>query len=226
MQKERIKEEQRAIKEQMKQEAAERKALEEQRKKVEKEESKYQNEINSVTEQMSTCADNEQLKKLEQRIKELQEQMAAVQEKKEKITQLQNGKAGFVYVISNLGSFGENVFKVGMTRRENPIDRVRELGDASVPFSFDVHSFIFTDDAVTLESTLHKELNDRRVNKINSRKEFFNVTLDEIEALVYKYQPTAEFNRTMLAEEYRQGLSMTEALPEVSDFNSTDDIDE
>ena len=77
-----------------------------------------------------------------------------------------------------------------------------------------------------LESTLHKELNDRRVNKINSRKEFFNVTLDEIEALVYKYQPTAEFNRTMLAEEYRQGLSMTEALPEVSDFNSTDDIDE
>lgn len=226
MQKERIKEEQRAIKEQMKQEAAERKALEEQRKKVEKEESKYQNEINSVTEQMSTCADNEQLKKLEQRIKELQEQMAAVQEKKEKITQLQNGKAGFVYVISNLGSFGENVFKVGMTRRENPIDRVKELGDASVPFSFDVHSFIFTDDAVTLESTLHKELNDRRVNKINSRKEFFNVTLDEIEALVYKYQPTAEFNRTMLAEEYRQGLSMTEALPEVSDFNSTDDIDE
>lgn len=226
MQKERIKEEQRAIKEQMKQEAAERKALEEQRKKVEKEESKYQNEINSVTEQMSTCADNEQLKKLEQRIKELQEQMAAVQEKKEKITQLQNGKAGFVYVISNLGSFGENVFKVGMTRRENPIDRVKELGDASVPFSFDVHSFIFTDDAVTLESTLHKELNDRRVNKINSRKEFFNVTLDEIETLVYKYQPTAEFNRTMLAEEYRQGLSMTEALPEVSDFNSTDDIDE
>ena len=226
IQKERIKEEQRAIKEQMKQEAAERKALEEQRKKVEKEEAKYQNEIQSVNDQLSNCLDNEQIQKLEERIRELQEQMAAVQDKKEKITQLQNGKAGFVYVISNLGSFGENVFKVGMTRRENPMDRVKELGDASVPFSFDVHSFIFTDDAVSLEATIHKELNDRRVNKINSRKEFFNVTLDEIEKLVYKYQPTAEFNRTMLAEEYRQGLTMKEPIPEFSDVENAELEDE
>ncbi len=209
-QKERIKEEQRALKEQMKQEAEERKALEQQRKQIEKEESKYQTEIESVNEQIKACSDDEQLKKLEERIRQLLEQLSSVEDKKEDIAKLQNGKAGYVYVISNLGSFGENVFKVGMTRRLEPMDRIKELGNASVPFSFDVHSFIFSDDAVGLESTLHKELNGKRVNKINLRKEFFNVTLDEIEELVYKYNPTAEFNRTMLAEEYKQGLSMTD----------------
>lgn len=225
-QKERIKEEQRAIKEQMRQDAAERKALEEQRKKIEKEESKYQNEIESVTQQLSACSDNEQVKKLEERIRQLQEQMESVKNKKDKIIQLQNGKAGYVYVISNLGSFGENVFKVGMTRRDNPMDRVKELGDASVPFSFDVHSFIFTDDAVNLEATLHKELNNKRVNKINTRKEFFNVSLDEIEELVYKHHPTAEFNRTMLAEEYRQSLSIKNELPELSEDELAADVED
>lgn len=217
MQKQRIKEEQQALKEQMRQEAAERKALEEERRKIEKEESKYQKEINTVTEQISSCTDGNRIKELEERIKQLQGQMDAVKEKKDRIVQLQNGKAGHVYIISNLGSFGENVFKVGMTRRQDPMERVKELGDASVPFSFDVHSFIFSDDAVGLETALHKELNGRRVNKINLRKEFFNVTLDEIEQLVYKYHPTAEFNRTMLAEQYRQGLSISGELSEISD---------
>lgn len=207
-QKERIKEEQRAIKEQMRQEAEERKILEQQKKQVEKEEAKYLTEIDTVNEQIKNCADSEQLHKLEERIQQLQQQLNAVNEKKEEIIKLQNGKAGYVYIISNLGSFGENVFKVGMTRRQEPMDRVKELGDASVPFSFDVHSFIFSDDAVGLENTLHKELNDRRVNKINLRKEFFHISIDEIEELVYKHQPAAEFNRTMLAEEYNQGLSL------------------
>ena len=217
-QKERIKEEQRALKEQMRQEAEERKALKQQRKQIEKEESKYKLEIEAVNQQMSDCSDNEQLKKLEERIRQLTEQLASVEDKKEDITKLQNGKAGYVYVISNLGSFGENVFKVGMTRRLEPMDRVKELGDASVPFAFDVHSFIFSEDAVTLENTLHKELNDKRVNKINLRKEFFNVTIDEIEELVYKHNPVAEFNRTMLAEEYHQGLSMDDEPIEINDY--------
>lgn len=77
------------------------------------------------------------------------------------------GKAGYVYIISNLGSFGDKIFKVGMTRRLNPQDRVDELRDASVPFIFDVHSFIFSDDAVALEQRLHETLNDKRTNKIN-----------------------------------------------------------
>lgn len=215
-QKERIKEEQRALREQMRQEAEERKALEIQRKQVEKEESKYKSEIETVTKQMEN-ATSEQLSELQKRIEELQAQLKAVEDKKGDITKLQNGKAGYVYVISNLGSFGDHVFKVGMTRRLEPMDRVKELGDASVPFSFDVHSFIFSDDAVSLENTLHKELHDKRVNKINSRKEFFDVSIDEIEDLVYKYQPTAEFNKTMLAEEYKQGLSLTGSQIELSD---------
>lgn len=216
-QKERIKEEQRAIKEQMKQEAAERKELEAQRKKIEAEEAKFAAAISSATKQLNGTTDSEQIRLLEERIRQLQGQMDSVKDKKDKIIQLQNGKAGHVYIISNLGSFGENVFKVGMTRRQDPMDRVQELGNASVPFSFDVHSFIFTEDAVGLEAALHRELNDRRVNKINLRKEYFNVSLDEIEELVYKYHPTAEFNRTMLAEEYRKGLSMKEVSAELDE---------
>lgn len=205
-QRERIKEEQRAIKEQMRQEAEERRALELQQQQIEKEESKYISEISTINTQIKESTDNEQIQKLKERIEQLQEQLKAVHSTKEEIIKLQNGKAGYVYIISNLGSFGDNVFKVGMTRRLDPMERVKELGDASVPFSFDVHSFIFSDDAVGLENALHKELDGRRVNKINHRKEFFNITIDEIEDIVYKHSPTAEFNRTMLAEEYNQGL--------------------
>lgn len=94
-----------------------------------------------------------------------------------------------------------------MTRRLDPQDRINELGSASVPFKFDVHSFIFSDDAVALENKLHEMLNEKRLNKVNMRKEFFKVSLDELEQLVTSIEPTAEFNRTMLAEEYRQSLS-------------------
>lgn len=207
--KEQARQEQLALREQMRQEAEERKALEAERKKVEREEEKYTNEINKITEQLSSAKDGE-LEKLKARILELQSQLADVVIKKEEISNLANGKAGNVYVISNLGSFGENIFKIGMTRRLNPQDRVNELGDASVPFKFDVHSFIFSDDAVGLESKLHNILNEKRVNKVNMRKEFFYTTIDELETLVTEIEPTAEFNRTMIAEEYRQSLSSTE----------------
>lgn len=161
--------------------------------------------------------------KLNSRILALQAQLADVVVKKEEISNLANGKAGNVYVISNLGSFGENVFKIGMTRRLNPQDRVNELGDASVPFKFDVHSFIFSDDAVGLENKLHSILNEKRVNKVNMRKEFFYTTVDELEKLVTQIEPTAEFNKTMLAEEFRQSQS-TEGLY-TSDY-SFDEEDE
>ena len=139
---------------------------------------------------------------------ELESQLAAVSVKKEEIINLQNGKAGYVYIISNLGSFGDKMFKIGMTRRIDPQDRVDELGSASVPFKFDVHSFIFSEDAVSLESELHKRLNDRRVNKINMRKEFFNCSIEELEKLVLEIEPTAPFTTTMLAEQYRQTLEL------------------
>ena len=220
--KEQSRQEQLALKEQLRQEAEERKALEAERKKVEKEEQKYQSEIEKLKQQLEDAKINEK-EVLNARILELQEQLASIIVKKEEITNLANGKAGNVYIISNLGSFGENVFKIGMTRRLNPQDRVNELGDASVPFKFDVHSFIFSENAVDLENKLHNILNKNRVNKVNLRKEFFYTTIDELEELVSKIDPTAEFNKTMLAEEFRQSQSSTE------NYTTTfllDDVDE
>ena len=209
--KEQARQEQLAIKEQMRQEAEERKALEVEKKKVEAEEKKYTEQIASLKEQIASAEDSK-ISELEKRILELESQLAEVTLKKEDIINLQNGKAGNVYIISNLGSFGDKMFKIGMTRRLDPQDRVNELGSASVPFKFDVHSFIFSEDAIGLENALHKKLNSKRVNKVNLRKEFFYSTIDELEQIVNEIDPTAEFNRTMLAEDFRQSLSFEEEL--------------
>ena len=217
---EQAKQEQAAIREQMRQEAAERKALEDERKRVEREESKYISELDKLKEQLIAASEDE-MQKLNARILQLQAQLSDVAVKKNDIINLQNGKAGNIYIISNLGSFGEDVFKVGMTRRLNPQDRVNELGDASVPFKFDVHSFIFSDDAVSLENKLHNILNDKRVNKVNLRKEFFRISIDELEKLVNEIEPTAEFNKTMLAEEFRQSLSTDQ--PYTDDYQIADE---
>ena len=222
--KEQAKQEQLAIKEQMRQEAEERKALEAERKKIEQEESKYNSQIDKIKEQLAS-ANEAEMEKLNARILELQSQLSDVVLKKKEISKLANGKAGNVYVISNLGSFGENVFIIGMTRRLNPQDRVNELGDASVPFKFDVHSFIFSDDAVGLESKLHNILNNKRVNKVNLRKEFFYCTIDELEQLVTEIEPTAEFNKTMLAEEFRQSQSTDEVYTS-SELVDSDEFDD
>lgn len=220
--KEQARQEQLAIREKIRQEAEERKALEAEKKKVEKEESKYQEQITNLKAQLST-AEDEELANLKSRILELEGQLASVTVKKENIVALQNGKAGNVYIISNLGSFGDKMFKIGMTRRLDPQDRVNELGDASVPFKFDVHSFIFSDDAVGLETELHKRLDAKRVNKVNRRKEFFYSTVDELEALVSEIDPTAEFNKTMLAEDFRQSLSSDESYTTDIEFDSDDE---
>lgn len=207
--KEQAKQEQIALREQMRQEAAERKELEKERKRIENEETKFNQEISKLSEQLSHANDTE-IEQLKARILELQSQLSEVVIKKDEITSLENGKAGTVYIISNLGSFGDNVFKVGMTRRLNPQERVDELGSASVPFKFDVHSFIFSKDAVSLENKMHEILNQKRVNKVNTRKEFFKVSLDELEEIVNKIEPTAEFSRTMIAEEFRNSQNIDE----------------
>lgn len=208
----------------MRQEAEERKALEIEKKKVEKEESKYLAEIEKAKIQIASATAQE-LIDLKKKLESLETQLADVVLKKEEITNLANGKAGNVYIISNLGSFGKNVFKIGMTRRINPQERVNELGDASVPFKFDVHSFIFSEDAVGLEGKLHQVMDDKRVNKVNRRKEFFYTSIDELEKIVSDIDPTAEFNRTMLAEEFRQSLSTDEIyssdyIPDFEDDNN------
>ena len=228
--KEQARQEQLAIREQMRQEAEERKALDLERKKIEKEEEKFQSELDKVQAQLSKTQEESEVEKLNARILELQSQLANVVVKKDEIINLQNGKAGTVYIISNLGSFGKNVFKVGMTRRLVPQERINELGDASVPFKFDVHSFIFSEDAVALEGHIHAILDEKRLNKVNRRKEFFNVSLDELEQIVLGLEPTAEFVRTMAAEEYYQSLSSDQMYSDddtvdlISD-DSGDDID-
>jgi septal ring factor EnvC (AmiA/AmiB activator) len=225
VQKERIKEEQRAIREQMRQEAAERKRLEEERKKIEAEEEKYKNEISLIQSQLAETKDQNLIKQLEERIAKMQSQLNEVEKKKEDIVKLEHGQAGYIYIISNLGSFGENVFKIGMTRRIDPQDRIDELGDASVPFRFDVHSTIFSNNAPELEMQLHKKLHNSRVNKINLRKEFFRTSIDELEELVYSLEPSAQFNRTMLAEQYHQSMAVNE-VPETIEIIDEDSIDD
>ena len=115
-----------------------------------------------------------------------------------------NMRAGYVYIISNIGAFGKDIYKIGMTRRLDPQDRVDELGDASVPFNFDVHAMIFSDDAPALEAALHRAFEDRKLNMVNQRREFFNVTLDEIKEVVKKnFDKTVEFVDVPDAEQYR-----------------------
>jgi hypothetical protein len=226
IQKERIKEEQRAIRDKMRKDAEERKQLEIERKKIEAEEEKYKNEIALIQSKLTETKDQLLIKQLEERIATMQLQLTEVEKKKDDIVKLEHGQAGHIYIISNLGSFGENVFKIGMTRRLEPQDRIDELGDASVPFRFDVHSTIFSDNASELETKLHKQLHNKRVNKINLRKEFFRVTIDELEDLVYSLDPSAQFDRTMLAEQYHQSLTVDEVPESVEIIDDDIEYDE
>lgn len=205
--KEAARQEQLELRAKMREEAEEQQRLKEQQAAMEREESKYNSEIENLLEQ-ARLAGEEKNQALLDKVRSLELQLANLASKKEEILRLQTGKAGYVYIISNLGSFGDDVFKVGMTRRLDPQERIDELGSASVPFKFDVHSFIFSEDAVKLESDLHSALNAHRLNKVNLRKEFFKVSIDELERLVEQFDPAAEFNRTMQAEQYYQSLSV------------------
>lgn len=127
----------------------------------------------------------------------------------------QNAKAGYVYVISNLGAFGEGIYKIGMTRRLEPMDRVDELGDASVPFWFDVHAMVFSNNAPALEAKLHERFAVGRLNKVNGRKEFFRADIAEIESVIREnYDAVVEVTHEAPAEQYRESLRM--ALPKTA----------
>jgi hypothetical protein len=221
---EQIKEEQRAIREQMRQEAEERRILEQQKKQIEQEESKYLAEIKNVQAQLNAADTEETRIACEQRLAAINTMFGELEGKKEEILKLQNGQAGYVYVISNLGSFGDHMFKIGMTRRLEPIDRINELSDASVPFNFDIHAMIFSENAVTLENKLHEKFDDRRVNKINRRREFFKTSIDELQTFVNDLEPSTEFNTTMMAEQYRQSLAINEGIIDLTDVIEETDV--
>ena len=206
------KEQQAAIKEQMIDEAKAKKELEKEQRRIEKEQRKFNNELDKTMKYLSKSTDSIQSEIYAEKIKELEAKIKELESDKANVTKrLANTRAGYVYVISNIGSFGDNVYKIGMTKRLNPLDRVNELGSASVPFKFDVHAMIFSDDAPTLENHLHKVFADKSVNKVNSRKEFFNVTLKEIEKEVLdNFDATVEFTEYAKAEEYRRSLELRE----------------
>jgi len=198
------KEEQRQIREQMREEQRAQKELVKAQRDAEKEEDRYQKALDKARQEMGK-ATGEKQSKLEGEIKRLSEMLVESNKKKERaISRAQMTKSGYVYIISNIGSFGEGVYKIGMTRRLEPMNRVKELGDASVPFIFDVHALIYSENAPALENHLHKVFDSKRLNLVNSRKEFFRVSLDNIVEAVKEKSSTVEFTMKADAEDYRK----------------------
>lgn len=206
-------EEQRSIREEMREQAKLMKEIEDARKKIEKEETHFRQAIAELTARMELATTVERVQ-YEAKLQKYQEQLSGVLKDKEEVAfREQSTRAGYVYIISNIGSFGDNVYKIGMTRRLEPQERIDELGDASVPFEFDVHAMIFSENAPTLEGALHEHFADRTVNKANVRKEFFRVSLSEIEEVVRTHHnKVVEFTKLARAEDYRISLAKSQAL--------------
>lgn len=198
------KEEQRRIREQMRDEEIAQRELERAQQEAEREEARYASALAKAREEIESAAGAKH-DRLQQKIEELQQRLAEAQTNKERaIARAQMTRSGHVYVISNVGSFGEHVYKIGMTRRLDPMDRVRELGDASVPFQFDVHAIIYSDDAPALEAELHRTFERHRVNRVNERKEFFRVEIERIATAVRARHGEIAMTLAAEAAEYRK----------------------
>ncbi len=201
-------EEQRRIKEQMREEERAQRELEQAQEEAQAEETRFQRAVERARLELAKTSGEEHAR-LNAKLVELQTQLEEAHRKKEHATSLaQLTKAGYVYVISNIGSFGDDVFKIGMTRRLDPMDRVKELGDASVPFSFDVHAMVYSENAPALEYELQQYLESKSVNLVNLRKEFFHVTIPELEALAVEKGLKVSFTKLAEAREYRETLSL------------------
>ncbi|WP_339752393.1 DUF4041 domain-containing protein [Algoriphagus aquimarinus] len=218
------KEAMRAIQEELREEEKARREFEQVQRQAEKEEENFQRALTKARKEVENTTGKLQ-DELNTRILILEQELFLAQEKKERaISMAQQTKRGHVYIISNIGSFGENIYKIGMTRRLEPNDRVRELGDASVPFTFDVHAMIYSDEARTLEYELHKAFSDQKVNMLNYRKEFFNVSLEEIENKIAELGFEAEFTILPEAMQYRETLAILEKMNSKEIPKSIEDI--
>ena len=204
-------EEQRRIREQIREEERAKQEIERAREEAETEEARFQKALERAREEAAK-ATGAQLQKLTEQISSFEAKLDEARNKKERaISRAELTKSGFVYVISNVGSFGEHVYKIGMTRRLEPMERVIELGDASVPFPFDLHAMLYSDNAPELESALHQLLEERQLNLVNPRKEFYrNVEIEEIEAFVRSRGLSAQFMKQPEAREYRETLARQE----------------
>ena len=206
-------EEQRAIREKIQEEARAQREYERAMREAANDEAKIQKALEKARVEMAK-ANEAQKARYETQIDDLTRRLAEAEEKSKRARSMAEfTKAGHVYIISNVGSFGENIFKIGMTRRLEPMDRVRELGDASVPFAFDVHGMIYSENAPALENLLHRKFNDLRVNKVNSRKEFFRVKLSDIEKFAQEENLELHLTMKAMAQEYRESLAL-ERLPQ------------
>ena len=207
IQKEEEKEAQRLIKQQMKEEAKVAKEIEKAQKDAEQEEEVKKTALEKARAELQETQ-GRQTAKLESLVAKLEsELLEAIDRKAKAIARAQLTKSGHVYVLSNIGSFGEGIYKIGMTRRLEPLERVKELGSASVPFLFDVHAMIYSENAPELEANLHRHFSDRRVNFVNMRKEFFRITLKEIREAVTEHFGEVTFIVEPEAEEYRQSVA-------------------
>lgn len=214
------KEEQRRVKEQMREEEKAARDLEKAQHQAEEDELRYEKALEKAKLEVEK-ATGKQLDDLNFKIKQLQDSLLLAQQQKARaISQAQLTKSGHVYIISNIGAFGENVYKIGMTRRLEPMDRVKELGDASVPFNFDVHAIIYSDNAPELENILHKKFEEKRVNLVNARREFFHISIDEIENIVKELNLNINFIKLAEAKEYRESQSIRSLKQHVSYKNN------
>ncbi|AZA76175.1 DUF4041 domain-containing protein [Chryseobacterium sp. G0186] len=205
-------EEQRQIREQIREEERARKEYEKAMKEAEKEEQTLKRLIEKAESQVER-ANEEQKILFQQKLEELQQKLILAEEKNQRaISMAQQTRTGNVYIISNIGSFGEDVYKIGMTRRLEPLDRVRELGDASVPFEFDVHAMIYSEDAPALEKQLHRKFLKNQLNKINPRKEFFKLNIHDIRNHLNSVGIECKWTLTAEAKQYRETLKLEEEM--------------
>lgn len=205
---EKEREEQRAIRERIREEEKARREYEKAMREAARDEERVQAAMEKARAELARASE-EQKAQYEAQLAALQEKLTEAEARSQRaLSMAQQTRSGHVYVISNVGSFGEDVFKIGMTRRLEPLDRVRELGDASVPFAFDVHAMIYSEDAPALENALHRKFNELRLNKVNPRKEFFRVNLGDIRAATQEMGLTAQFTMLAQAQEYRESLAM------------------
>lgn len=176
--------------------------------KAEQEEAKFR-KLLIEAQARAKLATGGQIEAYQKRINELEGLLSAACKETERTKALAEvTRSGFVYIVSNVGSFGKSVVKIGMTRRLNPDDRVRELGDASVPFRFDTHAIVYSHDAPALEAALHKKFEAKRINRANHRKEFFHVSIAEVRSALSELAPGAVFHSDIEAQEFRETLAM------------------
>jgi len=207
-------EEQRRIQEQIREEEKARRDYERAMQEAAREEDAIRRAMEKARAEVAHATEQERAA-LEAELAALNQRLVEAEEKNQRaLSMAQQTRSGNVYIISNIGSFGEEVFKIGMTRRLEPNDRVKELSDASVPFEFDVHAMIRSDDAPSLERFLHTSFEEFRMNKVNYRKEFFRIPLNRIRALVTERALEATFTMAAEAREYRESLALVNMKPE------------